>query len=75
MGTDGEGGAHGSTRPDMNWHHTTGYGGDRDGSSYPGGNGYHPTRPGPPGYGRPGMWNGGDYGEMRNSILYMKKKI
>lgn len=73
MGTEGD--HHGSTRPDMTWHHTTGYGGngngDRDSSSggYPPDDRY-PTRPGayppgPPGIGmpgRPGMWNGGPPG-------------
>lgn len=74
MGTEGD--HHGSTRPDMTWHHTTGYGGngngngDRDSSSggYP--DDRYPTRPGayppgPPGIGmpgRPGMWNGGPPG-------------
>lgn len=80
VGTEGE---HGSTRPDMNWHHTTGYGGGDRESSYPGGGGggdrdRYPTRPGQytPGYpgppGRPGMWNAGppDYGEITELIKY-----
>lgn len=59
MGTESD---HGSTRPDMNWHHSTGYGGDRDNAGgYPGGDDRYPTRnPG----GRPGMYGGSDYGKF-----------
>jgi hypothetical protein len=59
VGTESE---HGSTRPDMNWHHSTGgYGGDRDNQGgYP--DDRYPTR----GPNRPGMYGGpgGDYGKF-----------
>jgi hypothetical protein len=64
VGTEAE---HGSTRPDMNWHHSTGgYGGDRDNQGgYP--DDRYPTR----GPNRPGMYGPGDYGKF---IALFKRK-